>query len=230
MYCINCGVKLAESELKCPLCGTAVYHPDLPQAPHDPLYPSDRMPQNKSGAKALGGAIIILFCIPLLVTFFGDLQTNGSLNWFGYVAGALIVVYTLFALPLWFRKPNPVIFVPCDFAAVTLYLMYINLVTDGDWFLTLALPITVAVCLLVCTPITLIRYVKKGILYIIGGTFMGLGGFIVLIEHLLQLTFDLPFIGWSMYPLVVMFLLGGLLIYLAIDRNAREAIAQKLFF
>ena len=32
MYCIKCGVELADSERVCPLCGTRVFHPDLPCA------------------------------------------------------------------------------------------------------------------------------------------------------------------------------------------------------
>ena len=39
------------------------------------------------------------------------------------VAGALVVSYVVLALPVWFRRPNPVIFVPCDFAAAALYLL-----------------------------------------------------------------------------------------------------------
>ena len=29
MYCVKCGVELADSEKKCPLCGTPVFHPDI---------------------------------------------------------------------------------------------------------------------------------------------------------------------------------------------------------
>ena len=31
MYCVKCGVELADSEKKCPLCGTPVFHPDIPR-------------------------------------------------------------------------------------------------------------------------------------------------------------------------------------------------------
>ena len=31
MYCIKCGVELADTEKQCPLCGTLVYHPELEQ-------------------------------------------------------------------------------------------------------------------------------------------------------------------------------------------------------
>ena len=130
MYCIKCGVELADSEKKCPLCNTLVCHPDFKQPQKTGLYPDNKMPMAHSGAKALGGVIIILFLVPLILSFFSDLQKNGRLDWFGYVAGALVVGYVMFALPLWFKKPNPVIFVPCTFAATALYLLYINLITN----------------------------------------------------------------------------------------------------
>lgn len=33
MYCIKCGVKLADSEKKCPLCNTIVCHPEFEPNP-----------------------------------------------------------------------------------------------------------------------------------------------------------------------------------------------------
>ena len=36
MFCVKCGVALADSEKACPLCGTRVFHPDLPQPQGDP--------------------------------------------------------------------------------------------------------------------------------------------------------------------------------------------------
>ena len=45
MYCINCGVKLADSEKRCPLCGTVPYHPDIVRQEGQALYPQDRYPQ-----------------------------------------------------------------------------------------------------------------------------------------------------------------------------------------
>lgn len=230
MYCIKCGVKLAASEKKCPLCNTIVCHPDFKATEEPPLYPSRKMPNNNSGSRALNGAVIILFCIPLLVCFFADLSLDGKMEWFGYVAGALLVSYIAFALPLWFNKPNLVIFVPCDFAATALYLLYINSVTGGSWFLSFALPVVGGICLITCAVVTLMYYLHRGRLYILGGAFMALGTFMLLVEFLMKMTFELHFIGWSVYPLVVLFLLGGLLIYFAINSAAREMIERKLFF
>ena len=230
MYCVNCGVKLAETEKKCPLCNTTVCHPDFTPTSQKTLYPVDKKPQASSGLKALGGVIIILFLIPLIISFFTDLQLNGKLDWFGIVAGAIVVVYVIFALPLWFKKPNPVVFAPCSFATIALYLLYINAATDGNWYLTFALPVVGGLCLIVCADITLLRYIKGGRLYIFGGTFILSGGYLLLIEYLLSVTFGMDFIGWSIYPLVVFVLIGCLLIYLAIDSVARETMERKMFF
>ena len=230
MYCINCGVKLSDTEKKCPLCGTVVYHPEIKQNMARPLYPSNKMPKRTSGTKAISGAMIILFFIPLLICWFSDLQMNGSLDWFGYVAGALAVTYTVVALPLWFHKPNPVIFMPCNFLVIGLYLLYINCATGGEWFLSFAFPVVGGVGLITCAVVTLFYYLHRGKLYIAGGAFMVLGIFMLVIEFLMCRTFSLRFVGWSVYPLIALMLLGGLLIYLAINRIAREMIERKLFF
>lgn len=230
MYCVKCGVRLADTEKKCPLCNTVVCHPDFEQTAERTLYPSNKMPKSSPGSKALNGSVIILFMIPLVVCLFADLLVDGSMSWYGYVVGALAVAYITFALPLWFQKPNPVIFVPCDFVATGLYLLYINLVTGGKWFLSFAFPITGGLCLITCAVVTLFYYLRRGRLYILGGAFMALGVFMLLMEFLMAITFGLRFVGWSIYPLVVLILLGCLLFYFAINKAAREVMERKLFF
>lgn len=230
MYCINCGVKLAESEKSCPLCNTTVYHPEIKQYEASSLYPKNKIPKTTSNSKVLNGTIIIMFLIPLIVCFLADIQINGKLEWFGFVAGALGVGYIVFALPLWFKKRNPVVFVPCGFLATGLYLLYINFVTNGDWFLTFAFPVTGGICIIVSSMVTLFYYLKKGKLYITGGAFVLFGGFMLLIEFLMDITFNIHFMGWSIYPLAVLVLIGGLIIYLGINHSAREIMERKLFF
>ena len=230
MYCIKCGIQLADTEKKCPLCNTAVYHPELTQEKGNELYPPNKLPGTGSGKAVLSGAILILFMIPLVLTCCSDFLLDGKIDWFGYVAGALGVVYVTFALPVWFQRPNPVIFVPCDFAAVAGFLVYINLVTNGNWFLRFALPLVIGAAVIVCSLVTLLRYLHRGRLYVVGGTFIALGGFIYMIEHLLSSTFGLRFSGWSFYPLICLLLFGGLLIFLAMNSFVREKIERRIFF
>lgn len=230
MYCVRCGVKLADTEKKCPLCETVVCHPDFQQEPDRLVYPNQKMPKSASQTNALNGAVLILFLIPLLSCFLADLWLDGTMEWFGYVAGAMAVVYVVFLLPMWFRKSHPAVFVPCDFAAAAAYLLYIDLMTGGNWFLSFAFPVVGALCLITSTVVILVYYVRRGKLYIFGGAFLALGGLMVLMEYLMKLTFGLPIIGWSVYPLAVFVLVGAMLLYLAINGAAREVVSRKFFF
>ncbi len=229
MYCVNCGVKLADAEKSCPLCGTAVFHPDISQPPAAKLYPSSG-PRERVDTKAVQALLTMLFVLAALLVFLCDQQINGEIIWSGYVIGALGLSYIMLILPSWFKKPNPVIFTPCAFAAMVLYLLYINFQTGGGWFLSFAFPVTGGICLIVTAVVVLMRYVPKGALFIFGGAIMALGAFMILVEFLLDLTFQIPkFLGWSFYPLVVLGLLGAYLIYLGISRPAREMMERKFF-
>ena len=230
MYCIKCGVKLAEHQKQCPLCSTVVFHPDI-QPTGDLPYPAQRQPAPQMRSQAALVIVTTLFLIPLLITLLCDLQLNNTVTWSGYVAGALVVCYTMLVLPYWFRNPNPVVFVPCSFAAVGGYLLYISWATEGGWFLCFAFPVTAAIGLIVTTVVTLLKYVHKGQLYIVGGAFIALGAFMPLMEFLMNLTFGFPQVFvWSIYPLVSLVLLGAMLIFLAICRPARETMGRKFFF
>lgn len=230
MYCIKCGVKLSDNQKVCPLCETVVFHPEIMPSNDDPLYPIQQHPATQVQSQAALVVITTLFLLPLLITALCDLQLNSAITWSGYVIGALLVTYVIMVLPYWFRRPNPVIFVPCGFAAAGAFLLYISLATGGGWFLSFAFPITGGVALIVTAVVTLLKYVRRGQLYIFGGAIIALGGMTVLAEFLSVITFGLDrFFGWSFYPLVVAALLGGLLIFLAICRPARETMERKIF-
>ena len=229
MYCVNCGVKLADTEKTCPLCNTMVYHPQIKQENAEGLYPDDKYPKAKVYAFLPHSIVTAFILLSVIIALICDLQFNERIVWSGYVIGALLTAY-VFMLPVWFNKPNPVIFIPCDFAAVGVYLLYICLATGGKWFMPFAFPVTGGVMLLVTACIALLYYVKRGQLYIFGGTFIAFGGFALLTEFLSVVTFEsIRFIGWSFYPLVTLVLLGGLLIFLAICRPARQSMERRFF-
>ena len=119
MYCVKCGVELADSEKKCPLCGTPVFHPDIPRNLSEPPFPPDKRirPEdvNRSGILFV---LTIAALLPALLCLLCDWRINGTLVWSGYAAGAIGLLYIVILLPMWFRHPNPVIFVPVDFIAV----------------------------------------------------------------------------------------------------------------
>lgn len=230
MYCIKCGVQLADTERRCPLCGTVPYHPEISREPAEPLYPGERnLPPHVSPKGALIVASTV-FLLPMLITLLCDLQLNGMVSWSGYVIGALLLAYTIFVLPSWFARPEPVSFVAGSFAITGLYLLYISLKTGGGWFLSFAFPTVGAVGLIVTGVVAMLRYVRRGKLYIFGGASIVLGLYMPLMEYLIVTTFHRPrFAAWSFYPLVILVLFGGMLIFLAICRPARETMERKFF-
>ena len=230
MYCINCGVKLGDTEKECPLCRTKIYHPDFKREDSELLYPKNSYPEREPHPLGLPIFATAVFLLPLIVVFLCDLRFGQGITWSGYVMGAILLLYEIFILPLWFRKRNPVIFVPCAFAAIGLYTMYINWAIEGDWFLPFALPVIGGIAIIVITTTVLMYYLKKGGLYIFGGAFIALGAMMPLLEFLLDYTFQLnKSVGWSFNPLVSLALVGGLLIFLAICKPAREVMERKFF-
>ena len=53
MYCVKCGVELADSEKVCPLCGTRAFHPDMPPQQGEPPYPPDPRPHMEEVSRCL---------------------------------------------------------------------------------------------------------------------------------------------------------------------------------
>ena len=93
-----------------------------------------------------------------------------------------------------------------------------------------AFPVIGGIGIIVTAVTSLLRYVRKGKLYIYGGAAIAFGGLILMSEFLLDITFGISrFYGWSLYPLTTLVLLGGLLIFLAICRSAREVMERKFF-
>ena len=224
MYCVKCGVELADSERKCPLCGTPVYYPGIEENPERP-YPNTKPEIKSVSSRVLYLMLSFFFLIAAGISLFADINLGGGIVWSGYVVGGLAVGYITFILPLWFNRSvrSPAIFVPCDFAAIALYLWYISYATGGGWFLSFALPVTAGAALIFCAVIILCYYLRRGYLYIFGGASIATGLFTVLIEWLVNLEFapGLEYL-WSPYPAISLGLVGIMLIVIAIVKPFRD--------
>ncbi len=230
MYCIKCGIKLSDTEKQCPLCGTVPFHPQLERDEGEALYPENKYP--KAQPKPLLFLIVVstMFIVSLAVTLLCDLQINRAITWSGLVAGALLIGYIIFIFPLWFRRPNPVIIAPCVFAATGLYLAYINYYCNGDWFLGFAFPLVGGIALITCSVITLLRYLRRGKLFVFAGAFFAMAGMMFPMEILINITFHRPeFVFWSLYPITALSIFGAMLLFIALFRPAREAMERKFF-
>ena len=230
MYCIKCGVELADSERRCPLCDTEVYHPDI-YIKHTPSpYPDVHDEKKQLSKKGVIFIVSLVFIIPVIVLLLVDMKINSSVTWSGIAILAMALGYAVVVLPLWFTRPNPVVFVPLDFALAGGYLLYINSYVGGGWFLSLAFPVC-AIFLVIATAATvLFKYLRKGKLYVTGGLMFSLGGACMLIEMFINITFGIrSYLIWSPYPAGALGLIGGAFILLAVCKPVRESLGKKFF-
>ena len=230
MYCINCGVKLGDTEVKCPLCGVVVYHPDLRRPEADPLYPRQRYPAEQVASRAAQIVVTTLMAIALLTTLYIDYQIHAAVTWSGFAAGGILIAYVLLVLPSWFKHLKLLVYIPGVTASVALYLLYIDHVTQGGWFFCFALPVTAYVGAMLTVQVYLLSRRRDMALTILGGGFIALGFLMILMEHLIFHVFQRErFVGWSVYPLISLALFGAMLIFLAVNRRAREKMERKFF-
>ena len=229
MYCMNCGVKLGDGEEKCPLCGLRAYHPDLPRKPGAALYPQDwKAPKpERSGWRFL---LTVSFAVALFSCLLVDLLLSGGISWSGYVIAGLLTGYIVLVLPMWFSRPNAVIFVPVDFAAVLLMLLYIDLASGGSWFLSFAFPVTMMYGLLVTAFAAIARYVHRGWFFLIGGSCIVFGCSAMLLELFLSITFHTKMFSWSLYPVAVLSTMGLFWILAGIIPPLGNALRKRMFF
>lgn len=230
MFCIKCGVELGEAEKRCPLCHTRVYHPDFEIGDAPPLYP----PHDPEVKKMNRHTILFLLAVTVflvavqLLTF--DLRFTGGISWSYYPAGGLLMLYVMAVLPLWFRRPNPVVFVPVSFATALLYLWGVSFMSGGKWFFTFALPAVLGAALITTAVIVLSRYVKRGYFYIAGGAVLATGAYSLLLEILIYTTFDGGrFYFWSLYPIIGFTVIGLALIVVGIVKPFQRYLAKKFF-
>lgn len=228
MYCVKCGVRLQEGVSECPLCRTPVHIPD--ERPAQKNYP-DSLPRHydESGLPA-AVAMTVVCAIAAAVVLAVCFKLYGQLRWGGYVVWGIALFYIVAVLPRWFRHPRGEIFVPCGHAAVALYVLYICLRTGGHWFLSFALPILAVSCLLTTALVCLLKYVRRGRLFIFGGFLLLLGGFTVLIEFFEHISFGLPMFRWSLFSLAGFGAMGLFLLIAGMIRPLRDTLEKRFFF
>lgn len=228
MYCVKCGVRLADGTADCPLCGTPVWNPEGKKA--EEKYPA-RYPGRYRESELPSAIFMTIVClIALAVVMTLCFKLYGALNWGGYVVWGILLFYIVAVLPRWFRRPLGEVFVPVDHIAAGLYVLYVCLRTGGHWFISFAFPVILASCLLSTAMVCLLKYVKKGRIFIFGGFLILLGGFTVLVELFEHISFGTEMFLWSLYSLTLFGVFGLFLITAGVVTPLRRALERRFFF
>ena len=227
MFCVKCGVELADSESKCPLCNTPVYYPENARGELKfPEYKNTREPLN---ARGLSFVISFFAVIAAIICVICNMTVDDELSWSVYAVAALALAYVIFVLPSWFRHPSVAVFVPLDFGMAAVFVGIIAVMTRADWYFSFALPVIAFFALITSSVAILSYYIRRGYLYIWGGASILLGVFLPILELLLHLNFKIEGnFHWSFYPCTALILIGIMLIVIAIVKPFRESL-RKIF-
>ncbi len=228
MYCVKCGVKLQDGVERCPLCETPVWNPELSKGEFN--YPEHYPRAQKESRRPFAIAMTVICVMALVVILTVCFKLYSALRWGGYAIGGLALFYIIFVLPCWFRRPPVEVFVPVGHAAACLLSLYICLKTGGHWFLSLAFPVSMIGALLFTAVACLLKYVRHGKLFIFGGFLLALGGFTMLIEFFVHLTFGVPMFQWSLYSMIGFAVAGGFLLLAGMIPALRRSLEKHFFF
>ena len=98
MYCIKCGVELADSEKVCPLCGTRVYHPDIEIKTTEPPFPEYKLREPRMNLRGIMFIVTMIFAALIVQLVICNISISNASEWSGYAIGAA-VSYTHLTLP-----------------------------------------------------------------------------------------------------------------------------------
>ena len=235
MYCIQCGVKLADSEKVCPLCSTRVINPNRPEdTEHERPYPSRVQQINGLKRRELAWVVFIFLLLPVGATAIIDLLTGPqpfTLTWSLIVIGVGVMLGIWLLTPIVFPKLNLYLHFAVDFAAVGGLLAVIAaFLGQWDWCVRLGIPITAATGLAVCAMTAIARSKKLRPITRAACACLVIGVFIVALELIIDYAaWGILAIRWSIYAIVPLVFLALLLFYISRKPGLMDELKRRLF-
>jgi hypothetical protein len=232
-YCVNCGVELAASEKRCPLCGVEAVNPAGMRGPggYDEAFPKQREPVESAFDRQLWIVIVsIILAVPAAVCFVSNLLYYSEVFWSLYVIGAMAVAWTLCVSPFLFKSYFPLLWIVAVTGVTLGYLYLIEFLSGArGWFLPLALPIVLGVAVLSLAIIVLIRRKILRELYTPAAVFLAIGLLALLVEFSIRLyaggTLHLV---WSWFSLISCLTMAGVLVLIERQLIIKEKLKRRL--
>lgn len=231
-YCVNCGVELEASLKRCPLCGTEVINPNERSVP-DPAalpFPSKvELLERRAARRFFTVMATLMLLIPPIVCLICDVLGAGAITWSAYVIGATAMAYVYVLVPFAAEKPHPWLCLALDCAVTLLFLYAIAAHSAGDWFLPLALPLTLSAAAALAAALLLFRKCRA--------KFVRLAGLLAaagLLCAAIDLTVSLytgrsPVLYWSLFVLAPCLILA--LVSLVLNKRVqfKEEMRRRFF-
>lgn len=232
-YCVNCGVKLAPSEAKCPLCNTVVINPNETRDNKAEAVYSHRIEEyagRRMNYKYLAQIILGIIGIGVFVQTLCNVLVSHKISWSLYAIGAFCLL-TCLLLPVLTRLRSPYIATMIDIVALALYIYMIAIITDGEeWFFDFYLPLHLFSSLYVWCMVIFLRKKRRNFFFA-GGTSLL---FVCLLLIIIELLLDIFIIGrvyliWSLCCAPLFLSIAIPLYVMGAKPKLREELSRKLY-
>lgn len=148
-YCVNCGVELNESALKCPLCDTPVINPNILKnaVKAEPAFP-DRINLPVATKHKFSAIVLsLLLLLPNIICVITNLLFTPDKLWCIYVVASSALFWFLSIFPFFLKQKYKYLIIAVDAVATAAYIFifyYYNSPQTG-WFWRLAVPLVAGV-------------------------------------------------------------------------------------
>lgn len=227
-YCVNCGVKLKNSENKCPLCNTKVINPNKIDDIYEPVY-SDKIENfKKINYKYLSKIIILILMITSFLVLLVDYISYKNITWSFYVVASILYLGTHLSFAVF---KNIYISLIIHLISTELFMFFIAYITNGlHWYLYLILPFIFIVWMYIMLVTYLIKRKKGNFLkkLSVGLLFSGLT--VILVEASIDLfRFNAINYTWSFYAALPVTIISTLTFILSYNKRIVDEIRRRLF-
>ena len=231
-YCVNCGVELAPSEKKCPLCDTIVINPRSPWAEPSKRPYSKHIERIMNQIDRRYGATLatLLLLIPMILSVISNILFDHQISWSKYVVGACICLFVLILVPMLNKKRRPYFFLFLDVMVILLYLGLIAQITGHfEWYVPLAFPLTLSAYALALVILFVHRSKKIYGLYKGAVVLSAMGIMAVIIEVVIFLSEKGKYYNWSLFVLIPCLMIGMIFVYIEQHKKVKDEIRRRLF-
>ena len=227
-YCVNCGVKLKESEKVCPLCNTKVINPNNLKTEFIPAYSQNIEKTKKVNKKYLCFLITIILMGVTIITVLCNLIFTGNITWSIYVVASILFLNSKLSFVLFKNKFFP-LFIDLLTTETLIYVIaYLN--NGLHWFYYLVCPFIfiIWIYIILCT------FVLSKKIYNLLRRFSVAFSFISVILLIIESCIDMYkyekiTINWSIYAILPIIIIGTILFLISYNRKLIEEIKQRIF-
>ncbi len=234
-YCVHCGVKLADSEKRCPLCQTPVYDPAQPDRRAAPKPYPVRMPEQEltRSKRFLLTLASLMLLAPAGLCLIIDLLITGSVTWSGYASGALVMLFLpAAAAVLAVARYQTYCAIGTAFLSLNVYLFLVERLSgSGSWFFPIVLPALALGTGIITLIVVLHRRGLLNKLTLIAAAFAGCALECLAIEwlHAAAVQKTGGFV-WSPFVLSPCLFISLSLLFINGNRSVREEIRRRVHF